>query len=348
MIAALLLLGLLPFAAMPILESNFGPGQPPEPDPDTPHGTEDTPLDDMAGGSSDDDASRDGARHLLAAGPGEHSFPDFQPGEDSVVLDLTGVGDDLFFDTATSDDTARLSIAFADDEVMTLTFPGLQDVPTADVFLSVLDLSSGDLLEISLDEASTILGDVVVDPTDPDTPDRPGPDGEDDVIDPVDPDTPDAPGPEVDGPVVDPVNPDEADDTPDVLDPVDPDTPDQPGPDVAGDVLDPVDPDTPDSPGPDGTNDVLDPVDPDAELASSGWQTGSAAMPAEVQGFAPGDDLLRIQVGDDWVADGPPHVQVAPSQDGADADVLLNGTRIAVLNGAPYTTEADIRLDVGP
>ncbi len=348
MLAALLLLGLLPFAAMPILETGFGGGNSPErdPDPDTPNGTEDTPLDEVASDAEDDFAG--GTRHAVLPGAGAHAFPDFRPGEDSILLDMTDVGDDLFFDTASLPDGARLSIAFDDDEVMTLDFPGLQDVPVEDIFLSVSDGSGDDPYQVSLGDAAEILGDGVLDPTDPDTPDAPGPDGEADVTDPVDPDTPDTPGPEVDGPVIDPVDPDIADDpdtASDPLDPVDPDAPDTPGPEVTGPVLDPVDPETPDVPGPAGSGDVIDPVDPDAE---SGWLDGSAAAPAEVTSFSPGEELLRVQVGEGWALDGPPLVKVTPSDEGQDAEVSLNGTRVAVLKGAPFATASDIRLDLTP
>ncbi|MDF0601807.1 calcium-binding protein [Psychromarinibacter sp. C21-152] len=269
MLAALLLLGVLPFAAMPLMETRGAADDddtgPPPPDPE-PESAEDWgPLLDEAAPA----AEAEGARYVLDAGPGDAVLPAFEPGVDSVEIDLTGQAGDLYFDTAEDAEGATLSFSLGED-VLTLRFPGLSAVPAGDVTLALDDEATGERYAISLRDAALFLGEA-------EAAEAGMPTGG--VLDPTDPEEPDGPGPETEG---------------DVLDPSDPEAPGDPGPEVTGEVLDPTDPDAPDVP--DGTAGLAELM---ARDSGNLFGLGAALDAADAAGLAEtrlgdGDDTLTL------------------------------------------------------
>ena len=73
--------------------------------------------------------------------------------------------------------------------------------------------------------------------------------------------------------------------------------------------------------------------------------TGSGVGFAEITDFSSGQDFLRISLNPDLTS-GDPDVTVAPSGDGSDGIVTVNGEGVAVLVGAPGATVADVYVDV--
>jgi len=215
MLAALLLLGILPLAALPFGD---GDGSGSEIDETSSENLVETAEIEVDGTGDDllqepDSAIDDGLIHQLDGTPGDFVLDDFEVGADLVELDLSMVEDDLIFDTAQTDAGATVSFSVGPEVTTSLVFPGLTEVPTGDIMLRILD-DTGEAMEISLSDV--IAQDeleqetAVLDPVDPLTPDEPGPVvGEDTIIDPVDPEAPDPPGgEEVIGPVLDPIDPD--------------------------------------------------------------------------------------------------------------------------------------------
>lgn len=233
MLAALLLLGLLPFAALPLFENETGSsGSDPEPDDDAPGttapSTDETGdlLDELDEPEPEPDPDPEGEIYEFAAEPGETTLYAFEPGIDSVGIDLSGLDGEVLFDTAEDETGATLSLSLGDGEVLTLHFEGLSHVPAGDIALTLSEDGGGMPYTLSLSDAFEVLDedDRLLDVPESDPPGVLDPV---DPVDPVDPDEPDEPGPVGDDPV---------------LDPVDPDEPDQPGPVEVGVVLDPVDP----------------------------------------------------------------------------------------------------------
>ncbi len=236
MLMALVMLGLLPLAAMPVLNPAES-----EADDDTGEASD-------AGGDTGDDGgildlfgepdTSEIDLYQFDAAPGGKVIQDFEPGTDLVEMDLTSVQGDLFFDMNEGPEGAAVSFSVGPQDVSTLFFEGLDEVPVADIHLTMSDPGTGELYEMSLSEA--LEEEAGLPPDDPADdgvvdPDGEGPDSP--VILPDDPDVPDMPGGVTpDGPVI----------LPD-----DPDAPDMPG-GVAGDspVIGPNDPDAPDFPSP--------------------------------------------------------------------------------------------------
>ena len=73
--------------------------------------------------------------------------------------------------------------------------------------------------------------------------------------------------------------------------------------------------------------------------------SASGAGHAEITDFTRGEDFLRISLNPD-VTVGDPEVSVAPSEDGQDGVVMVNGEVIAVLRGTPDVALSDIYVDV--
>jgi Ca2+-binding RTX toxin-like protein len=66
---------------------------------------------------------------------------------------------------------------------------------------------------------------------------------------------------------------------------------------------------------------------------------------AEITDFEIGLDFLRIELNPEVVR-GEPVLEVAPSEDGADGIVKIDGIIVAVLRGAPQATAADIFVEI--
>ncbi|MCG6904370.1 MAG: hypothetical protein LJE68_17000 [Rhodobacter sp.] len=227
MLAALLLLGLLPLAALPMMQGEDVADAVPDDDgPSTGDEVDTTMLEDPgASGEPAVDPAEDGDVHSMDATPGETLIAGFEPGVDMVELDLTTVQGDVTYDTGITEQAATVSFAVGQGATTTISFAGLSEVPLGDIMLRMTDEDTGEPFEMSLGDAAaslnvtTVIGEVigeVVDPIDPDNPDTPD-DGGDagvdptTVVDPVDPDMPDDPGSEGGDPEID-----------EVLDPVDP------------------------------------------------------------------------------------------------------------------------------
>jgi hypothetical protein len=73
----------------------------------------------------------------------------------------------------------------------------------------------------------------------------------------------------------------------------------------------------------------------------------SAGAPAVIDDFAPGQDFLRITLDPAQYVDVP-SVEVAPSEDGLDGLVRVDGVVVAVLQGTPSATVADLYVEVLP
>ncbi len=209
MLAALLLLGLLPFAAMPLLQTE---DEPPADEPDT-QSTSEVISDPDAESLPDGEAPivEDGTAYSVDATPGTTVIEGFEAGTDSLQVDLSTVTGDVYFDMAGDANGSVFSVSSGGESVVTVEFPGLAEVPAGDIFLTMTDDASGEPFEMSLSDALT---EAALDPLDPDVADPPGaPVADEEVVGPVDPDAPDAPGPEVPPgePVLDPLDPDAPD-----------------------------------------------------------------------------------------------------------------------------------------
>lgn len=217
MIAALILLSLLPLAVLPLFDGSSEDAQSDAPDAAQDAGEVDQDaLGDFIGGDETDTAAK-GRLFTLDDDPGTTLLEDFQPGEDLVELDLSAVDQDVTFDTATTDAGSAVSFSVSADAATTLLFEGLTEVPVGDIMLKLVDEETGDPFEIS-------LADLIAEGRDEGEGDSP-------VLDPTeDPDPAGLePGAPVDGPILDPIDPDT---------PADLNT----GADLSGGVLQPTDP----------------------------------------------------------------------------------------------------------
>lgn len=68
---------------------------------------------------------------------------------------------------------------------------------------------------------------------------------------------------------------------------------------------------------------------------------------ATITDFNSGEDFLRVSLNPDY-GFGDPVVSVAPSEDGLDGVVTVNGDVVAILQGAPGATAADVYAEVVP
>ncbi len=313
---------------------------------------------------------------------GEHVLDGFRPGVDRLSVTLDSWELDLTEVTAGEHGPALHFGSFNDSTI--LMFPGLATIPSADIDLVIAE-PDAEPVTITLAEASEAIsgiGDDVLQPIDPETPDAElGAGLELDPIVPTAPDTPDDTAIEPvlgtplqpildDDPVSEPdaepvtvtlaeaseANPGIGDD---VLQPIDPETPDaEPG---AGLELDPIVPTAPDTPDDTAIEPVLgtplqpvlddDPVpEPTAAegaqtvfLASPDWHEGTDA--SVFQDFDPKEHILSIEV-DVVPGSKPPVIGVAPSANGADGVIKVNGQTVAVLPGAAGVTENDVLVKI--
>lgn len=220
MLASLLFLGLLPFAAMPFMqgveindEGVDDAGADTSSDAgDMLDSIEGTDVQTAAGGLMSDP----GETYTLDAQSGETVFDQFEAGVDFIEIDLTGIDGDVHFDTLSDEEGSTVSFSVSEETVSTLHFPGLAEVPAGDISLTLSDAETGAPIQVFLSDELSEPADTdidmaaAIDPSDPDLPDEPGPVVDiGSVVGPLDPDTPDNPGPVVDGPVLDPIDPDD-------------------------------------------------------------------------------------------------------------------------------------------
>jgi len=306
MLSALLLLGLLPFASLPLLQNE--------------EETEDGPPDSVDPGGGEDDAEL-GALYNVAAAPGTTELPEFRPGIDIVTFDASQFDETVEFDLAESSDGARFSVGLGNDQAASIAFPDLDTLPEDDIFLRLADPETGDLYEMSLGEilagdAWEDLGPGPLSPM-PDGPDAPGPsvpDGDPSIVQPLAPDAPDSPGPN--GPFTGVLTPD-------------PDGPDDPGPAVPL----PPDPSAPGVPAPSAPTatpgGALQPILSQAvakapEVAATpGPELGKAATGPDSDAFAAGspeiDTGSEIDMPDAVATPGAPTPAPGPALAQSDA-----------------------------
>ncbi len=137
MLAALLLLGLLPFAAMPLLQTE---DEPPADEPDT-QSTSEVISDPDAESLADGEAPivEDGTAYSVGATPGTTVIEGFEAGTDSLQVDLSTVTGDVYFDMAGDANGSVFSVSSGGESVVTVEFPGLAEVPAGDIFLTMTD-----------------------------------------------------------------------------------------------------------------------------------------------------------------------------------------------------------------
>lgn len=329
MLAALLLLGLLPLAALPMEQGDAEAGSE-ESDEATeasaPGASTDLSLLDAGPGAEDDAPDEpvvDGETLRFDATPGMHEIEDFETGEDLVELDLSTVIGEISFDMSDPGEAATVSFSVGSEVTTTLVFDGLTEVPTGDIMLRLTEEGSDQVVSMSLGDAIA-LNEIT----------EMGPEmGQEPAATSADDGAQDGTGDEVSDPV----------------DPTDPTLPDEPGPEVTDPPLDPTDPELPDPPGPDDiVGPVLDPVDDDTEIPAdlsdmelrdlierdSANQGGmadvlAAADDAGVVETALGDDDDSLALDDDGVAGtGTGEIglsQAAPLIDAAEPIEVVDG-----------------------
>ena len=212
MLAALLLLGLLPLAMIPLEDVSDDGANDPDGAADPPNVTT------TIGGNPDvGDPPEDGAVYQLTGQAGETVIPDFSPGTDLVEVDLTAMSGEIVFDMATSADGAWVSFAVGDNLTATVEFTSLAEIPYGDIILKMIDDETGEMFEQTLGDVFALSPNgaetdaetgTVTEPTDPDNPDGPGPLVTGPVTDPTDPEAPDPQTTDpIVGPVTDPIDP---------------------------------------------------------------------------------------------------------------------------------------------
>ena len=169
MLAALILLGLLPIAAMPILQDDSSDAEPEAPE-NEPVEDGESLLDTAATMSTAETAAEEpeGEVHHVSGEAGETVIADFQPGVDIVEIDLTAATGETAFDMADSEDGPTISFAVSETAVTTVEFPGLSEVPVGDITLKLTDPETDEVYEIFLSDslAETEAADAALSPLD--------------------------------------------------------------------------------------------------------------------------------------------------------------------------------------
>lgn len=376
MLWAMLILGVLPLAVLPgMMAGANGPADDSHLDEEEDDGDEE----DIIAVDHMFDAAP-GIAHDIALMPGETVLKDFMPGKDSVDLRLADDGAG-WFSIETTDDGRQTSLHYdgALGEAR-LTFAGLGELPVDDITLHMTDPASGAPLSFGL--AALIDGDPLQ-PIVDDDPVGPGGDPGPDVLSPTPGDAdddalpPSPPDGDILPPVTDVIWPDAPAPSDGIThaggagdDRIDGTT----GPDIlsggAGDdiIRHTTHPglhivsehhefgwhidNQPDQlfggPG----RDVL--VMDRADMATGGddadtfwlyFDTNSGSGFATIADFAPGQDFLRVTLNPHAGYDDPV-VSVAPSDDGRDGVVTIDGEVVALLQNAPDATVADVYVEI--
>jgi len=231
MLAALMLIGLLPLAAMPFLSlsdadddtddtSQAGAAlKPPgeaigEPGVSTDSAaTEESTManptgvgDPNTGEMITNNSAATSSQHIVAPEPGTTVFTDFEPGVDLVELDLSSLTDPVTCAFDNTPEGASVSFLIYPEDPTILVFEGLTDAPMQDIALTLCDLDTNLTFDISLADALS-ANDVlsVMEPMDPESPEQPtDPTIPQPPIDPTDPEMPPNPDPD---PGLDPADP---------------------------------------------------------------------------------------------------------------------------------------------
>ncbi|PRX37617.1 Hemolysin-type calcium-binding repeat-containing protein [Meinhardsimonia xiamenensis] len=214
MLAAMLLLGLVPLAFLPVLEEEENDDDASETGPVEPGSAEGTG--DLLVDEPPPDRGAEARLFEPETGPGEYAYEDFRPGEDRLRIDLGSLEGEVSFTTEFSDRGASISIDTAEG-AMVLTFPGQESLPADDIEIILHDEGGGAPETIPLAELLAFEGsddaatggdrlDDALDPLDPEDPGNPGGGGGEPGLDPLDPEDPGEPGGGGDKPGLDPLN----------------------------------------------------------------------------------------------------------------------------------------------
>ncbi|WP_172300437.1 hypothetical protein [Pseudoruegeria sp. HB172150] len=114
--------------------------------------------------------------HRFRAESGEAELAGFRVGRDRVTIDLSTADGEIVFDTMADDGRATLAFSMGEEEVLTLHFPGLDEVPAADITLILADDTTGGSYRLSLTDALEQFGDPAEEPEES-TADDPAPIG---------------------------------------------------------------------------------------------------------------------------------------------------------------------------
>jgi hypothetical protein len=378
MIFALLLLGVLPMAVLPLLgeadsEGDAGPGA----DDDMAAGGQNetgattaggdildalksdesvlspeaadyvTPPDELAEppGSEGSDPGRD---IFFESGQGDTELADFVAGEDHLTLALADGGTGEFTLGLAEDGTAaELSYQPLEGDGFTLRFAGHETVPLGDIDLVLSDPVTGET-------SAAALADLLL-PADDGGNETGGGEGSDEGAG-GDGDGNEGGDSAADAPLQPVIEPDltgGGSDPGDVaLAPVI--EPDEPGPEGGEVALPPQNPDTVDAPVTGSSNDdELDIYAGDTATGGAGqdtfwlwYDTDADVGYARITDFTPGEDMLRVTLSPDPGPEGY-SIEVIATPDGLDARVLVNGEMVALLQDAPGASSADVFVDAG-
>ncbi len=364
MIAALLMLGLVPFA---MGSFDFGDDEEPgddfqsaEPAPAVQDGwlteseAEEEPEDPAKDPAEEpatetevseaEDAHEAADPTWLSPEIGVFAISDFDPEIDRLMLDFTNtdVPDSIeLTETEDGDPATALHLGFGDD-TMTVAFSDLGTVPLDAIFMNFETGDGSDAVPLS----AMIEDSVGIDPIDPEAEDVDYGGGGDSAtaIGPADPDAPDEEGGSTPVEGTDPGDPvaeDEgAEQNEGGLDPVDPDGEDDVTPIDAGEGTGPVDPDEEEAAGPEDVGEGTDPVDPDAddEIHTVELNGDGLTDPAVVEGFQPQYQTLQIDI--ENPQDGGYSLSVRPDSWGEDGLVLLDeNVAVRVVGVSTLTAE---------
>ncbi len=258
MLAALLLLGLVPLAFLPVAEDDQGGDELSGDDTaadtgndtgaDTGTGNGGGDLLDAYGDQEDQDGAAQGRLFEPETGAGEYDYGDFRQGSDRLRIDLTREPGDTEITTTTGPHGAGLTVATARGS-MILNFVGHGTLPAGDIEIVTQHPETGEPLSLSLADLLAGTADTAADtPSDTPSDASAGTSADGPLAGALEDSDPDAPAAvQEDG----------------ALDPVDPDDPGEPGGGGGEGGLDPLDPDDPGEPGGGGGEEGLDPLNLD-------------------------------------------------------------------------------------
>lgn len=326
MLGALLLLGVLPFLAVPFLGTDTTEADGPDDGPDGkgagPTGlaafNEAADAGEDPEGPGGDPAGELGRDHAFDGRSGQHVLSGFRPETDTVGIDLTAAGGETEFVCATDGADATVDFIVAGKQALSLRFPGLDQAPLGDIALTLTDSQTGQPFTITLLDIATPDTGAATD--EPDHPPRPEKDPaalECTVLYPAQPasdETSEEPGAE-------PRPAKEAGAMRDAMIFLDLW--------ALGGEAPPLSP-------------QVGPAEAAPDDSAGDGKPAAAPTPLEISDFRPGDDMLCLTLDAADAAAGAPAVSVTPSEDGADAQVMVNGAVVAVLRGAPQASLANV------
>jgi len=368
MLAALLLLGVLPLAAMPLAEGEDDDDAVSDPK-QAATSVQETPESLAAPSLPLLGSSTEGTVHAITGDPGQTALTEFTPGEDIVEVNLTSVTDEIVFDMATSSDTSWVSFGLSGESTTTIEFEGLAEIPFGDVILKMLDEETGEPFEQSLGDVFATSSQMDEIPANGPTPEGSGAPsmlerhGEEQTVtaskaiessfnDADDGAAPPEEGtPQMDDAKTAPAQAAALETSEENISAGDSEAmiSEAEASDAAEETLNSAALD--DGFGEDTL--IFDQVEDALESDEDGvfwlYNTGSdSADIAEIKDFEVGQDFLRVSLNGHHGDQDEPLIHVEPSADGRDGMVSVNGALVAILRGVPTATSDDIYADVQP